>query len=412
MTDRTIGQRIAERRKMLNLSQEALGEKMGVSRQAISKWEADAAVPEIDKLIAMSKLFSVSVGWLLGTEPEAAAAEPKDSFTEEQLRMVEEIVKRYQPQKKEQLSLSIIVGILVFVLVGIIAAMLVGNYVNRELGSIWAQMNSSYANYIDIRSKLDELSSRLDVLAQGEQLLSEYTLEAVAWDDMTGAVIRFTAIPKKTGAGEQAWLSVRRNGEEVANAMCVMDGSAYTATVDLPAADGYSFYFQVVQTGGDSAQQKLNQADSACIDLRKALNGTVFCDLTGWSYSWNSGAFGADLLVNRIEPLLFREGTDVTWTRIDLVVLRNGEEIERRSYLEDFSAGVIYEEDGVVHVQYPNAVEVRYECSLSDLADTDKLTLQLEYSFGSNQISVQPIIDIWMEDGEPKVEEYAMIADP
>ena len=92
MTDLTIGQRIAERRKLLSLSQEALGEKMGVSRQAISKWEADAAVPEIDKLIAMSKLFSVSVGWLLGTESDVPGQEEKESFTEEQLLIVEEIV--------------------------------------------------------------------------------------------------------------------------------------------------------------------------------------------------------------------------------------------------------------------------------------------------------------------------------
>ena len=66
MTTQTIGQRIAQERKNLGLSQEALGEKMGVSRQAISKWESDGAVPEIDKLIALSKLFGVSIGWLWG----------------------------------------------------------------------------------------------------------------------------------------------------------------------------------------------------------------------------------------------------------------------------------------------------------------------------------------------------------
>ncbi len=66
----TLGQRIAQRRRMLSLSQESFGEKMGVSRQAISKWESDAATPEVDRLIDMSKLFDVSVGWLLGTEPD------------------------------------------------------------------------------------------------------------------------------------------------------------------------------------------------------------------------------------------------------------------------------------------------------------------------------------------------------
>ena len=62
----TIGQRIAQKRKELGLSQEALGSKLGVSRQSIYKWEADSALPEVDKLIALSRLFGVSVGWLLG----------------------------------------------------------------------------------------------------------------------------------------------------------------------------------------------------------------------------------------------------------------------------------------------------------------------------------------------------------
>lgn len=61
----TLGQRIQELRKGQNLSQEGLGEKLGVSRQAISRWEMDGAVPEVDKLIAMGKLFGVSLNDLL-----------------------------------------------------------------------------------------------------------------------------------------------------------------------------------------------------------------------------------------------------------------------------------------------------------------------------------------------------------
>ena len=89
----TMGQRIGEQRKKLGISQEALGEKLDVSRQAVSKWESDGAVPDVDKLITMSKLFGVSVGWLLGVEEESAP-ERSEELTEKQLRMIEEIVKR------------------------------------------------------------------------------------------------------------------------------------------------------------------------------------------------------------------------------------------------------------------------------------------------------------------------------
>ena len=93
----TLGERIARKRKELGLSQEALGERLGVSRQAIYKWESDASLPEIEKLIALGGIFSVPVGWLLGVEelpPEGEAA-PEGELTQEQLAMVREIVDGY-----------------------------------------------------------------------------------------------------------------------------------------------------------------------------------------------------------------------------------------------------------------------------------------------------------------------------
>ena len=57
----TVGERIAQLRKEHTLSQEELGEQLNVSRQAIYKWERNASLPEIEKLIALSKLFGVSV---------------------------------------------------------------------------------------------------------------------------------------------------------------------------------------------------------------------------------------------------------------------------------------------------------------------------------------------------------------
>ena len=92
----TTGQRIAAKRKELELSQEGLGERLGVSRQSIYKWESDASLPEIDKLVALSRLFNVPVGWLLGVEEENAQG--SDPLSEEQLHMIEEIFRRYQQQ--------------------------------------------------------------------------------------------------------------------------------------------------------------------------------------------------------------------------------------------------------------------------------------------------------------------------
>ena len=64
----TIGEKLSKLRKENGYTQEGLAEKLNVSRQAISKWEADGAFPETDKLIALSKIYNCSVDYLLGNE--------------------------------------------------------------------------------------------------------------------------------------------------------------------------------------------------------------------------------------------------------------------------------------------------------------------------------------------------------
>ncbi len=98
----TTGQKIAAKRKELELSQEALGSELGVSRQTIYKWESDASLPEIDKLVALSRLFQVPVGWLLGVEEESHAA--GQDFSPEQLKLLEEILGRYRQAEPETLT--------------------------------------------------------------------------------------------------------------------------------------------------------------------------------------------------------------------------------------------------------------------------------------------------------------------
>lgn len=65
-----LAEKIQLLRKKSGYSQEALAEKCGVSRQAISKWEADIALPETEKIIILSNLFSVSIDVLLKDELE------------------------------------------------------------------------------------------------------------------------------------------------------------------------------------------------------------------------------------------------------------------------------------------------------------------------------------------------------
>lgn len=57
----SLGEKIREQRKKAGLSQEQLAEKLNVSRQAITKWEADKGIPDVSNLIAISDEFGLSL---------------------------------------------------------------------------------------------------------------------------------------------------------------------------------------------------------------------------------------------------------------------------------------------------------------------------------------------------------------
>ena len=70
-----LAEKILYCRKRAGLSQEALASQIGVSRQAISKWETAEAVPEVGKLTALAKAFQVSTDWLLSEDEPASEAD-------------------------------------------------------------------------------------------------------------------------------------------------------------------------------------------------------------------------------------------------------------------------------------------------------------------------------------------------
>ena len=63
-----LHEKILYLRKNAGLSQEALAERLGVSRQAVSKWETGDATPELSKLAALAKEFNVTTDWLLSED--------------------------------------------------------------------------------------------------------------------------------------------------------------------------------------------------------------------------------------------------------------------------------------------------------------------------------------------------------
>ena len=70
----SLGDKIAELRRQRGWSQENLAERLGVTRQSVSKWESGASVPDLDKIIGLSELFGVTTDYLIKCEGAAEAA--------------------------------------------------------------------------------------------------------------------------------------------------------------------------------------------------------------------------------------------------------------------------------------------------------------------------------------------------
>ena len=83
----TFQEKLLELRKRENLSQEALAEKLDISRQAVSRWEGGAAMPDAANLLQLSRLFGVSIDYLLNDDMTSPAPSSAPSGKNKQLRV-------------------------------------------------------------------------------------------------------------------------------------------------------------------------------------------------------------------------------------------------------------------------------------------------------------------------------------
>lgn len=276
MAELTIGQRIAQERKKLNISQVGLATRLDVSRQAISKWESDAAIPEIDKLIALSRQFGVSVGWLLGVEEQTA---PQESvLTEAQYKIVEELVKKYQMPPKPHLTafhylFAIAASLMVFLLM----------YGRMEQFQQYSKDIAALTERIEKLESHGISSSTLSV----DTLLASYCLTPAApvteeFPSMGRGVstVSLRAIPHNWHPGKEGRLHVQSTDGETWEVQCLWDGTALTASVQLPVADGYEYSFVVKHP--DNSQEVQVLSDETARNLQSAFhipgvheNGTI-----------------------------------------------------------------------------------------------------------------------------------------
>ena len=85
----TFAENLKMLRKQAGMSQEQLAEKLGVSRQAVTKWETGAGIPDIENIMAISALFDISIDDLLSNERDSKKVVEKRRFSRQLQRALE-----------------------------------------------------------------------------------------------------------------------------------------------------------------------------------------------------------------------------------------------------------------------------------------------------------------------------------
>lgn len=279
----TLAQQIQALRKEKGLSQEELGEKLGVARQSVSKWESGATIPELDKLIAMSRLFGVSVGSILGLEE---TGEPDRELTERELKALEAIAQRLtppaaEPQKRKRWPLVVaavaVIGTGLFLMSRINALenqlgglqynlSNVQNTVSREIGSISAQ----------VRDQVRDILEEQDSVTAGKDY-------GVTGMDLKEGTVTFTltATPREYREGMTAVFSASSADFQGVEAPGALEtGQTFTGSLTCPLADDITL--SVGFTEGDTTvNQELGREPYLLSDTQLYFYGNLGWTMTG-----------------------------------------------------------------------------------------------------------------------------------
>ena len=228
-----LGDRIASLRKEKKLSQEALGELVGVSRQAVSKWESNKAVPDIQNCIAMSKALGISMAELLELETEEQ--EPAAELTEQHLVLVEKMIQEYDSARKRLvkrwrwpaivLTCAMLVGA-AFIWEWLNEMSRTVDYLSGELAGMQGQIISG-------------VGDRLDESLEAERsLVSDFTAERISADLESDTITYQIRVTLKEGATDTAVSFLSRiNGNPEITTAQPDGGLSYIATVTCPIVD-------------------------------------------------------------------------------------------------------------------------------------------------------------------------------
>lgn len=254
----TLGQNLQAARKAKGLSQETLAERIGVSRQALGKWEKDTALPGLDNLQAAAQVLGVSVDTLLGT----GCADPAPAVTLDAMRDLLAARDAEQRRRRRLWGLLGATGAIVAVLLLVVQNMayqrkmqsLTDSYANLQ-----QQLSSTTAA---LTARMDELQ---DAVRQGKSTVMDWhwipldKLHKDVQNSWMPVLVQVT--PSESTAGMTARLSVTYGDTTGLYDMDELPGSCYQAQLVFEVGQTYELTVQWTAPDGTAANEKLGTVD-------------------------------------------------------------------------------------------------------------------------------------------------------
>lgn len=254
----TLGQNLQAARKAKGLSQETLAEQIGVSRQALGKWEKDTALPGLDNLQAAAQVLGVSVDTLLGTE----AAGPAPAVTLDAMR---DLLAARDAERRKHRRLWGLLGAAAAVVV--VLLLVVQNLAyQRKMQSLtdsYAMLQSQLSSTTaDLSTRMDELQ---DAVRQGKSTVLEWRwvpvdkLHRDVQSSWMPVLVQVT--PSESTTGMTARLSVTYGDTTELHDMDVLTGDIYQAQLVFTVGQTYDLTIQWTAADGAAANEKLGTVD-------------------------------------------------------------------------------------------------------------------------------------------------------
>ena len=305
-------EKLYELRRASGMSQEELAEKLGVSRQAVSKWESGATQPELSKLIELSKLYSVSVDELLSLEhakPEQDAAESPVQSNAEKAPAEKLSFRDFCIQHKK------IIGGAAVAAMALAALIAVGVHYNNRINSLSMQVNDLRSQLYNVQNNLSNqiagISNNVsDILARESSLISQYSCEVKSVNlKKQECTLAFSLLPKTISENTIVNIGVIDHGNSSPldsyrpgySADLTQDGFGYLhGSVTVPLSDelGVNVNFM---TNGETQSQELdtisNLKSQYQPQLKSFLSPISYERQAGskWQYQFTPGNVGIPL---------------------------------------------------------------------------------------------------------------------